>query len=70
MSGPQKEIERLLQEYERLGWRREEGRHTKLRSPHGRLVTATRSASDRRAILNLRAILRRIQRDEEAESSR
>lgn len=27
-------------------------------------------AVDRRAILNLRAILRRIQRDEEAESSR
>lgn len=65
MSGPQKEIETLLREYEQLGWQREEGRHPKLRSPHGRLVVASRSASDRRAVLNLRALLRRIQREEE-----
>jgi len=55
-----RDIKKLLKEAVAEGWSCEQtNRHYKLRHPSGALVVVSGSASDRRAILNVRADLRR-----------
>jgi predicted RNA binding protein YcfA (HicA-like mRNA interferase family) len=58
------DVTRLLKQAMQEGWTREEGRkHIKMRHPSGALVVVSRTASDRRAMLNIKADLRRALRN-------
>jgi hypothetical protein len=58
-----KNLDRLIENYMEKGWQLEDrGKHWSLRSPAGPAVTFSRSPSDRRATLNIRAQLRRVER--------
>lgn len=54
-----KALKNLLDEQIRRGATLSQGRHLKLRLANGRLVTISRTASDRRAIKNIEADIRR-----------
>jgi predicted RNA binding protein YcfA (HicA-like mRNA interferase family) len=58
-----REVSKLVKEHQRLGWTAEYGgQHIKMRSPTGKMVTISVSPSDHRALLNIRADLRRASR--------
>jgi hypothetical protein len=54
---------RLLRDLRRHGWQVRQGRHLTLISPAGRRVAMSRSPSDRRAMENLLASIRRAWED-------
>lgn len=53
------EVRRLLRDLRRHGWEVRQGRHLTLVSPTGRKVAMSRTPSDRRAMDNLLASIRR-----------
>lgn len=60
MSGPAKDYNRLVKLAEQKGCRViRTGTHVKIRLSNGRIIVAAKNPSDHRAILNLRARLRR-----------
>ncbi|MBK7463621.1 MAG: hypothetical protein IPP59_07485 [Betaproteobacteria bacterium] len=57
-----KDINRLIKEMLRSGWRFEPGRHGKLRHPAGvGFITFPKTPSDHRSLLNMRRDIRRLE---------
>jgi predicted RNA binding protein YcfA (HicA-like mRNA interferase family) len=58
------DLERLLRRASACGWlvMRTRGGHWRLRHPNGGIVVTSSTPSDRRAVLNMRAQMRRAER--------
>ena len=54
-----KEIDDKIRELLTQGWRVVQSKHVKLYSPAGKLVTISRSPSDRRVVMNVMRDIRR-----------
>lgn len=65
MASYKKEVAKLARTLRKIGWVVEltNGNHLRWASPHGGFVISASSASDQRAILNLKARLRRMGAD-------
>lgn len=60
-----KEYQKLIDELSGKGWVGVHGKkHYKMRSPGGRGISFPSSASDHRAILNIKSTIRKIERNE------
>lgn len=57
------DVDTYLRELTRAGWSLERtGKHRVLRSPDGKSLVVSQTASDRRAMLNIRTQVRRLER--------